>query len=111
MTSASAKSAAAAAAAAACVVITGASSTYYFRLRNLIGSIKLQDAGRAIIVYDLGLTQNQVSQIKSWNLTLHSFADVAPANPHGRSGEGWSNSSYAFKPQVFTMHQTQFLVR
>ena len=49
------------------VFVTASSASWFPSLRNLVGSIHLwQPEDQLILVYDLGLSQEQVEQVRSW---------------------------------------------
>jgi hypothetical protein len=85
-----------------CAIITGASFSYFARLKNLVGSILLHDPARIIVVYDLGLNEEQAAELASWGVVVESIEGVHVTKLHGESGEGWDRSSYSFKPQVLS---------
>lgn len=82
-----------------CVIITGSSSLYFPRIKNLLGSIMTHASATTAVVYDLGLTDAQIDEITSWGFKVERLG-VSSSGLHGRAGEGWDKSSYAFKPQV-----------
>jgi len=55
-------------------IITAANSYYFGELENLIGSIHLWEPQKRIVVYDLGLEDNQLLSVKNWcNVELIRF--------------------------------------
>ena len=47
-------------------IITYANKVFFNRLKNLVGSVHYWEPELRIIVYDLGMCQSQIEDIKSW---------------------------------------------
>ena len=56
------------------IVVTAASSSYFDRLQNFVGSIHFWEPSQRIVVYDLGLTKQQMAAVVCWhNVELLPF--------------------------------------
>ena len=47
------------------VIVTGADEKYFFALQNLIGSVHFWDPSRNIVVFDLGISQENLKKLNS----------------------------------------------
>jgi len=57
------------------VIVTAANSRYFAALQNLIGSIKIWEPNIKIIVYNLGLLEDNVEEMKNWCNVEHKLFD------------------------------------
>lgn len=74
------------------VIVTACSKTVFERLRNLVGSIHFWEPGLKVIVFDLGLSSEQLVEVSSWrNVELRRF-QFEKYPPHVRI-----SSNYAWK--------------
>src|SRR5690606_9096120 len=48
------------------VIVTAASGAYFDRLSNLIGSLHFWEPDKPIVVYDIGLSKEQVKEVACW---------------------------------------------
>ena len=58
------------------VVVTGACSNYADQLSRLIGSVHLYEPTIIIYVYDFGLNQNQVNEVKEYKNVIHKTLNM-----------------------------------
>ncbi|XP_013406685.1 uncharacterized protein LOC106171094 [Lingula anatina] len=64
-------------------LITGANTGYFKRgLRNFIGSIHFWEPYRKIVVYDLGLTPDEVTEVKTWCRVTYERFDFSEYPKH-----------------------------
>ena len=77
-------------------IIVTASSAYYFdRLENFIGSVHVWEPGQKVLVYDLGLTRDQLRQMTCWE-----DVDVVPFNFSAYPNHVRNLFNYAWKTVV-----------
>lgn len=53
------------------VVVTAASHKFFDRLKNFIGSMHFWEPGQKIVIFDLGLSQEQILEALCWYVTFH----------------------------------------
>lgn len=78
------------------VVVSGADSSYFGGLKNLAASVKFWAPQRKIVIYNLGMTEAQLDEIKGWsNLKALRWPEGIPQSlpPHVNMLK-----NYAFKP-------------
>ena len=52
---------------------TGASSNHFLSMKQLLNSIKNFEASTTVIVYDLGLTESEVLEVKEMGYQVRKF--------------------------------------
>jgi hypothetical protein len=78
-------------------VVTAASHEYYDRVINLAGSMRVWAPSTSLLVYDVGLTNQQASRVASLQNVTYLKLPLGDLPPHV-SRTGWDSSTYAFKP-------------
>jgi len=78
------------------VIVTGATSGYFHAMENLVGSCLYWAPEHSVVIYNLGLTDEQLSTAQSWPNVIHikwkdGFPDQFP--DHVKQGK-----IYAWKP-------------
>ncbi|CAH1786603.1 unnamed protein product [Owenia fusiformis] len=81
------------------VIVTAASARYFYALKNFVGSVHYWERKRRIAVFNIGLTQAQVEQIKYWcNVDIHWEWGI-PRSKRMASKDPWE---FNWKPFVLT---------
>ena len=96
------------------VIVTGADSTYFTGLLNLISSIKYWAPKHKVVIYNLGMTKNQIKQLKNpkkvWSsniLKIHWIEEVEVNMEKGREEEeqdGDKSTSSSSIPTYYPDH-------
>ena len=60
------------------VITTAADSSYFQGLKNLVGSLHFWEADRTIGVFNLGMTAQQLEEVRSWNNVKIHWVDGIP---------------------------------
>lgn len=81
------------------VVVTAASREYFVRVTNLVGSMRMHNPALPVIVFDIGMTADQLAALSQAGVAVERFEAGIEAG-HGKLGDGWSKSSYSFKPLI-----------
>eukprot|EP00053_Salpingoeca_punica_P014842 m.135123 g.135123 ORF g.135123 m.135123 type:complete len:422 (+) comp16553_c0_seq6:1566-2831(+) len=77
------------------VIVTYGSAQYFERVSNLVGSIHYWEPGQKVLLYDLGLSQDQLDQVACWaNVEVRQF-NFSAVPLHVRN-----LYTYAWKPLV-----------
>ncbi|XP_013391951.1 uncharacterized protein LOC106160006 [Lingula anatina] len=77
-------------------LITGSNSPFFFPgLKNLVGSVHKWSPDRDIVVWDLGLSPEQVAEVKTWCRVTYRKFDFDKYPPHLRNLH-----TYAWKPVI-----------
>eukprot|EP00934_Nitzschia_sp_Nitz4_P005607 Nitzschia sp. Nitz4//scaffold49_size126201//40912//41880//NITZ4_003636-RA/size126201-processed-gene-0.65-mRNA-1//1//CDS//3329553131//5597//frame0 len=88
------------------VVVSGADSSYFEALMNLAASLKYWSPSRKLVVYNLGMTESEVSQVRKWpNVLALRWPEGIPASYPEHVRENVKN--YAWKSIIIneTVHE------
>ena len=56
------------------IVVTAASSSYFDRLQNFVGSVHFWEPSQRVVIFDLGLSQQQIDAVSCWQgVELRAF--------------------------------------
>jgi hypothetical protein len=92
------------------VVVSAANEQYFPALKNLAASVKFWSPERQIVVYNLGMTESQLEDVKTWsNLRTLKWEEGIPQSlpPHFNELK-----NYAWKPTIIneTVHKYRSIV-
>jgi hypothetical protein len=87
------------------VIVSGADVNYFSGLRNLAASLVYWAPNHKLVVYNLGMTKDQLEQVKTWpNLLEINWIDGIPKNSY--PSHVYTLATYAFKSIIIneTVH-------
>ena len=79
------------------VITTAADSSYFTGLTNLVGSLHFWEPHRTVGVFNLGMTAEQLEEVRSWNNVELHWADGIPVS---HPAHVFRLKTYAWKPLV-----------
>ena len=78
-------------------IVTGANAAYFRGLKNLVGSLYVLAPGYSVVVYNLGLSEDQVLQVQKWPNTSLEWPSGIPSNLPKHFSKP---KLYAWKPHI-----------
>ena len=87
-------------------LITYADERFFIALQNLIGSVHFWEPNLRIVIYDIGMNENQVHEILNWKNVLYKKFNFSLYPPHMQELK-----KYAFKPIIWneTFHEYGYI--
>ena len=77
-------------------LITYSNQRYFKALQNLIGSVHFWEPDLRIVIYDIGMNENQVHEILNWKNVLYKKFNFSLYPPHVQKLK-----NYAFRPIIW----------
>jgi hypothetical protein len=84
-------------------IISGASTSYFRGLKNLAGSVQYWAPGHSLVVYNLGMSPEQLSEIETWeNVHAIKWRNGFPSHfpKHARDGKKYAWKSLAINESL-----------
>jgi hypothetical protein len=85
------------------VIVSGTSSGYFSGLRNLAGSVQFWAPNHQLVVYNLGMSQQQLAEVETWkNVKSIQWRHGWPSHfpPHVREGKKYAWKSIAINESL-----------